>query len=300
MIEDQEKVERIQDQDESELDEKKEIEYPEENTEEEKIEEEIMEVTECEKEEPKDLPTPPKKESKKKPKHIMLIQFLLPWFIAALEFLVLYLVLDRNTFTTLSFWMTIYFFPPFGKETVIPLAIAGDSIESVLPISTPDMLVSIDPILIALAIASIDIIVGLFLLWNLDFAKKIPILGKWVKRMEAKGENILGRNRYIEAFTFIGVVLFVMFPFQGSGAVGASIVGKFVGLDEKKVWFAIIIGAITGCLLIAFAFETFRAIFMVNKIAALILLIVIFAVVIFFIIRKRKTTKIKTEQKSSE
>ncbi len=294
MIEDQKKKERMQNQDDSELDENKEITAPEENTEEETIEEEGPEETEKEKEKPNDLISPPKKESKKKPKHIVLVQFLLPWLIAALEFLVLYLFLDSNTFTTLSFWMTIYFFPPFGKETVIPLAIAGDSIESVLPISTPETMVSIDPILIALAVASIDIIVGLFLVWNLDFAKKIPILGKWIKKTEAKGETILNKNKYIEAFTFVGVVLFVMFPFQGSGAVGASIVGKFVGLEEKKVWLAIIIGAITGCLLIAFAFETFRVIFMENKIIGVILLIVLFAVVLFYIIRKRKTTGVKT------
>lgn len=274
--------------------ENEEIEDEEEDLEVEKTtkfkEKEEEEDEECE-------PEQPEKEPKKRSKKLVIIQFLLPWAIAAVEFLILYLVLDMNTFTTLSFWMTIYFFPPFGKETVIPLAIAGDSIESVLPISTPDTMVSIHPIMIALAIASIDIIVGLFLLWNLDFAKKIPILGKWIKKMEAKGETILEKNKYIEAFTFIGVVLFVMFPFQGSGAVGASIVGKFVGLEEKKVWFAIIIGAIGGCLLIAFAFETFRTIFMANRFVGALLLIIIFAIVIFFILRKRRNAACKVPEK---
>lgn len=227
----------------------------------------------------------------KKSKGIILAQFFIPWLIALCEISLLYLFLDGKTFVTLGFWMTVYFFPPFGKETVIPFGMSGEEISAAVPFFDPETLVALDPLLIALAIASIDIIVGLFLVWNFDFAKKIPLLGKYITKLESKGGDILAKNKYIEALSFVGVTFFVIVPFQGSGAVGASIIGRIIGMNPYKVWFAIIIGAISGCLLIAYAFSAFKAVFMRNMIIGLILLIAIFCVVIFYIFRKRKNTK---------
>ena len=204
-------------------------------------------------------------DAEKKSRGIMLVQFFLPWVIALSEISLLWAILDEKVFQTLGFWMTIYFFPPLGKESVIPAAIGLSSVPGM-----PDWLLSIDPLLIALAIASIDIIVGLFLVWNFDFAKKIPILGKFICKLESKGGDVLSKNKYIEALSFVGVTFFVIVPFQGSGAVGASIIGRTIGMNPYKVWFAIILGAISGCLLIAFAFNTFKAIFIQNMIVGLI------------------------------
>ncbi len=219
----------------------------------------------------------------RKSRGIMIIQFFLPWVIALCEALLLWVFLDDKTFRTLGFWMTIYFFPPLGKESVIPAAIGLAEIPQM-----PDWIVSIDPLLIALAIASIDIIVGLFLVWNFDFAKKIPVLGKFIIRLESKGGDLLSKNKYIRALSFVGVTLFVIVPFQGSGAVGASIIGRTIGMNPYKVWFAIIIGAVSGCLLIAYAFNTFKAIFYENWIAGVIILIAVIIVVAVYLIRKRK------------
>jgi uncharacterized membrane protein len=219
----------------------------------------------------------------KKSRGIMLAQFFIPWGIALTEISMLFLFLDWDTFRTLGFWMTIYFFPPLGKESVIPAAIGLSEISGM-----PDWLVSIDPLLIALAIASIDIIVGLFLIWNFDFAKKIPILGKFIMKLESRGGALLAKNKYIETLSFIGVTLFVIVPFQGSGAVGASIIGRMIGMNPYKVWAAIILGAVSGCLMIAFAFSTFKTIFKANWIIGLVLLIVIIVITVAYLIRRRR------------
>ena len=227
----------------------------------------------------------------KKSRGIMLIQFFLPWGIALTEIALLFLFLDRQTFVNLGFWMTVYFFPPFGKETVIPLGMSGEGFPESVPFFNPDTFISLDPLLIALAIASIDIIVGLFLVWNFDFAKKIPFLGIFIIKLESKGGALLKRNRYIETLSFIGVTLFVIVPFQGSGAVGASIIGRMIGMNPYKVWAAIIVGAVSGCLMIAYAFSSFKAIFQANWIVGLVLLIVIIAITVAYLIKRRRCAK---------
>ena len=228
----------------------------------------------------------------KKSRGIMLAQVFIPWGIALIEISLFWLFLSWNTFRTLGFWMTIYFFPPLGKESVIPAAIGLSGVSGM-----PDWLVSIDPLLIALAIASIDIIVGLFLIWNFDFAKKIPILGKFIIKTESKGHNLLSKNKYIEALSFVGVTLFVIVPFQGSGAVGASIIGRMIGMNPYKVWAAIILGAVSGCLMIAYAFSAFKAIFKANWIAGLILLVIVIAVVAVYLIRRRRCAQSDIDMK---
>ena len=224
----------------------------------------------------------------KKNKGIILIQFFLPFGIAFLVIGLLWLILPSERMLTLGFWMLIYFFPPFGKESVIPLAIAGNKLDEAVPFDYPEMFVPLEPWLIALAIAFLDIIVGLFLIWNFDFIKKIPLMGKWITKLERKGGNILKENKYIEALSFMGVVLFVMFPFQGSGGVGASIVGRSIGMNPYKVWGAIIIGAISGTLLIAYAADSFFKVFMENRILGMLFLAIIITLVAVIILRKRK------------
>ena len=227
----------------------------------------------------------------KKSRGIILAQFFVPWLIALVVIACLYVFLPIDTFATLGFWMLVYFFPPFGKESVIPLAIAGDRLEGTVPFEYPDIFVPIDPWLIALAVAFLDIIAGLFLVWNFDFTKKIPILGRWIRKLESKGTTILEENRYIEALSFVGVVLFVMFPFQGSGGVGASIVGRAIGMNPYKVWVAIIIGAISGCFLIAYAADTFFSVFLENRILGVLILVVIVVLAVVLILRKRRRSE---------
>ncbi|UCE38368.1 MAG: small multi-drug export protein [Thermoplasmata archaeon] len=227
-------------------------------------------------------------EPAKKSKGVILAQFFVPWGIALLVIACLFVFLSTDKFATLGFWMLVYFFPPFGKESVIPLAIAGDRLEGAVPFEYPEGFVAIEPWLIALAVAFLDIIVGLFLIWNFDFVEKIPLMGKYIAKLEKKGSTILKENKFIRALSFVGVVLFVMFPFQGSGGVGASIVGRAIGMNPYKVWGAIIIGALSGCFLIAYAADSFFAVFLQNPIIGILILVVIVVVAAFMILRKRK------------
>ncbi len=150
-------------------------------------------------------------------------------------FAFMFLSMSQRDFLILSQLMLVYFVPPFGKGTVIPGGIA----------------VGIDPWALAVATAFVDIAVGVFLTWNFDLAKKIPFIGSGITRVQRKGEDMLGSLPWLERASFIGIVVFVMFPFQGSGAVGGTILGRAIGLSPNKNLAAVTIGAVSGSFLLS-------------------------------------------------
>ncbi len=239
---------------------------------------------------------------KVKSRGILLWQFFLPFILATVLIGVLFLTRPENQFYTIVFWMVIYFVPPMGKETVIPFAIAGDKAAGALPFDYPAGFVPIEPWMIASVIAFMDILVGIFLVWNFDIAKKIPLLGKYICKIEGKGSKMLSKSKSLETLSFIGIVLFVMFPFQGSGGVGASIVGRAIGMNPYKVLAGIVVGSIVGCFLIAYAFESFMAVFMKNSLAGIILLVLVLAIVVSLLLirRKNNATADQTEQAQAQ
>ncbi|MCK5258268.1 MAG: small multi-drug export protein [Thermoplasmatales archaeon] len=202
---------------------------------------------------------------------IRLVKFFVPFIIGFGVIGTIGLIIEENL--RIKYWplVTGYFFPPLGKETIIPSGV----------------LVGIDPILMALSIAFVDIIVALFLIWNYNLAKKIPIIGKFMIKVEEKGKNVEEKYGWIKPLRFIGIMLFVMIPFQGSGGMVGSIVGRLVGMKPWNTFFAISIGAVIGCLLIAMFSQAFLIFAEINTTLALILVGIIATVIIAYVVIKR-------------
>jgi uncharacterized membrane protein len=178
--------------------------------------------------------------------------------------------------------VSAYFFPPLGKESVIPIGIG----------------LGFHPLIMALTIAFVDIIVALFLVWNFDFAKKIPFVGGFIDKIEKIGENSSNKYGWIKPLRFIGIVLFVMVPFQGSGGLVGSIVGRLIGMNPKNTFFAITTGAIIGCCLIAYFTDTILELFNTNFMQALLIVIILLIVgFMIFVYRKTKNNNNKKNQK---
>jgi uncharacterized membrane protein len=186
--------------------------------------------------------------------------------------------------------LVAYFFPPFGKETVIPLGIGILKKGLTVPFLNLNVEpVSINPISMALAVAYIDIIVALFLVWNYDLAKKIPFIGSFMVKVEDKGKNFEQKYRWVKPLRFTGVILFVMVPFQGSGGLVGSIVGRLIGMKPRDTFLAITIGAVIGCLLIAAFAQAFLVFAEINTMLTVILVAIIAAVIIlYFVVKRRK------------
>jgi lipopolysaccharide export LptBFGC system permease protein LptF len=192
-------------------------------------------------------------------KKMIILKFFAAPILVLSGVVVLFIILEYEVFIRVGSLMIAYFFPPLGKEAVIPIGVAA----------------GVHPIVIALSIGFVDIFVALFLVWNYDFAKLIPFLGPWMEKVEKKGGKAFTERPWLENIAFIGLILFVMFPFQGSGGLATSIIGRIIGMNKIKVFIAICIGAIVGCLLIAYFADMFIGFFKNNLYQGLAILIAI-------------------------
>ena len=222
---------------------------------------------------------------------IRVIKFFLPFIIAGLGILLLYFIVDPSCSGKLFLLMFAYFIPPLGKESVIPIGVTGG--ELTIPFFSETVVVPrIDPLLMALTIAFVDIVVALFLVWNYDLAKKIPLIGRFMNKIESIGRSSSEKYSWVKPLRFIGIVLFVMVPFQGSGGLVGSILGRLIGMKPWNTFFAISIGSIVGCLLIAYFAEAVLSVFVKNFLLGL-LVVIILAVIIIMVFIYKKNKKLK-------
>jgi len=177
----------------------------------------------------------------------------------------------------IKFWplITAYFFPPLGKESVIPTGVG----------------LGINPLVMALSIAFVDIIVALFILWNYNLAKKIPLIGKFMVKIEDIGKSSSDKYSWIKPLRFIGIVLFVIVPFQGSGGLVGSILGRLFGMKPWNTFFAITIGAIIGTMIIAYFSEAILSVFIQNFLLGALIVIILAVIGIMILIYRRNKKK---------
>jgi uncharacterized membrane protein len=136
-----------------------------------------------------------------------------------------------------------YMIPPAGKETVIPAAVAA----------------GFSPFLVATYIAGIDMTVGWLMAWNWDLIRGIPVLGAIVERLMERGQAWMEEQPIVDRSAFLGLILFVFFPMQGSGAVAGITLGRLIGMPAQRAWLAIMIGALTASFAWAYAAGAIRA-----------------------------------------
>jgi len=220
------------------------------------------------------------------PSLLRVTKFFLPFIIAVLGVLIIRFFMETESATKLLILMAIYFVPPLGKESIIPIGVAGGEIT--IPFYNTTMSVpAIDPLVMALSIAFVDIMVALFLLWNYDLAKKIPLIGRFMIKVEAIGKTSSAKYNWIKPLRFIGVVLFVMVPFQGSGGLVGSIIGRLIGMKPRNTFFAITIGALSGCLLIAYFADAIRSVFIQNFLIGILIVIILIIIGIMVLVYRR-------------
>ena len=223
---------------------------------------------------------------------IALAKFFIPFLVAFIGIFILYLVTEKGSFGKLFLLMMIYFVPPLGKETIIPIGVGGGK----LPIPFTDNIATIptiNPIVMAISIAFVDIVVALFLVWNYDLAKKIPLIGNFMEKVEKIGKSSSDKYAWIKPLRFFGIILFVMVPFQGSGGLVGSILGRLIGMKPVNTFLAISIGTITGCTLIAYFSDAIISLFQTNILQGLlvIILVIIVGIIIWFSRKNKNNIK---------
>jgi len=168
--------------------------------------------------------------------------FLLPFGIAALYIISLFYIIPLLSipsfmFATIFGAMLAYLFGPFGTEIVIPATIllvqenGGGLIGAVLTI---------------ISIILVDVFCALFLLWNFDLAEKAPLLGRFIGRTKEVCSRTIQEKRWGEKATLIALATYVALPFQMSGGVVGSILGRVMGMNKYKVFAAVCLGSVLG------------------------------------------------------
>ncbi len=203
------------------------------------------------------------------------LKFIIPVIVGLVVIGTVGFLMDETLRLTYFPLITAYFFPPLGKESVIPTGV----------------LAGINPLVIALSIAFVDIIVALFLVWNYDLAKKIPFIGNFMEKVENIGKSSSKKYSWIKPLRFIGIVLFVMVPFQGSGGLVGSILGRLIGMKPMNTVLAISIGSITGCLLIAYFANAILNVVVKNFLYGLLIIVVIIIIGIMVYAYRKKRMK---------
>ncbi len=172
-----------------------------------------------------------------------IFQFVFPWL--------LWIVVGAITVILLTAWMgwgigkellniwIFYTLPPAGKETLIPTAVSKGVPGYFAGFST----------------SIIDICFSLFLIWNYDWVKKLPVLGPALSKTERKGKEKVKRTRWFGRATFLLTTFVVFVPFSGSGGVGGTVFGRIVGLGPYRVLAAVFIGSFIGSTGFAFLSE---------------------------------------------
>lgn len=210
-----------------------------------------------------------------------------PIALALFGLLLLYIIVPVEQIMKLYFLMFIYFIPPMGKESIIPLGVLGGELTH--PLSGELWNIpSIDPLTIALSIAFVDICVAIFIALNYDLAKGIPAVGSFMKKIEKINKRKDKNYTWLHPLRFFGIVLFVIIPFQGSGGLVGSIVGRFIGLSAVETVAAISIGAVSGCLLIAYFSHTLFSLLSSHLEMVLLILFSLIICGLYFYIKNSK------------
>jgi len=215
--------------------------------------------------------------------HMMiLLRFFLPFILGIAYLGGLYISMPYSEFLTLGGLMFIYFIPPAGKESVIPLGIA----------------MGVPWWLIGFSVALMDILSSLFMVLNFDLALKIPVLGdRYMKSFMEAGEGFFEKHKYIERLSAIGLAIFVMIPMQGTGGVSTPIVGRMIGIPPLKVMLAVITGSLLGCTIIALGTEYIKDIFVADFTTGILVIIIIAVVVITgYLIYRKHDTKLRSKK----
>jgi uncharacterized membrane protein len=205
---------------------------------------------------------------------------IIPFFLGFLLILSFSLLYEPTRFIQIFGLIIIYFIPPAGKGTIIPAGIAlGFPWE-----------------VICFAVIFIDAISCLFMLWNFDLICKIPYIGRWIYYIVQIGNDYLSHHHWIEKFCFLGLTTFVFLPLQGSGAVGGSILGRMLGMDPVRIFFAILFGSTIHSVAIGLSMYAISEYFDLNLwylVIPILLLVLLSSTLslVYYLVRKKTTSE---------
>ena len=205
------------------------------------------------------------------------LRLLIPPLLAIIFFILCFLILSRDRMLILGGLMIAYFIPPSGKESLIPIGIG----------------LGIPWWLMALTLTLLDVITSLFMIMNFALMIRVPRLGPWIEKTTAMGREFMEERPWMARWRIPGVAFFVMLPLQGTGGVGATVVGLMAGLTPGEILIAVAIGAAIESLAFALGSELIWRLILENLVLGLTVALAAIAgtILLMVFLRRRFTRK---------
>ena len=129
-----------------------------------------------------------------------------------------------------------------------------------------------------LTVLILDVVGALFMAWNFQHLFMVPRIGPFMQRLISDVEAMIAEKPWMERFTALTLLLYVMLPIQGAGSLMGSAIGRLIGIDPWKVFWIMVFGSVIGSFGMAFGSDSLR-IFLIGNIAAgtTIILIMLFS-----------------------
>jgi len=157
-----------------------------------------------------------------------------------LYFILIHKLLDQKTWKWFYSLSTAYFLPPAGKESVISIG---------LSVGIPDYIWGV-------SIFIFDVMVCTMVLTNWWVVEVVihnsKFFNKWYLRIQSKIMK-MSKRKYGKLLPAVLLLLMIV-PFQGSGAIVTSIIGSSLGLKNKLIFAIVAIGSIASIILIMFTY----------------------------------------------
>jgi len=209
------------------------------------------------------------------------IRLLVPPLLVVIFFILTFLVLSGNQIPILGGLMLAYFIPPSGKESIIPIGIG----------------LGIPWWLMALTLTLLDVITALFMLLNFTLMLRVPRLGPWIEKTTASSREFMAEHPWLNRWRIPGLALFVMLPLQGTGGVGATVIGLMVGLTPTEILVAVAMGATVESLAFAVGWGLVRELMLANFVLGIVVAVaVIIGTILLIILIQRRFTRDKETQ----
>lgn len=131
---------------------------------------------------------------------------------------------------------TLFIVPPFGTATIVPWGMSD----------------GFSGLTMAFTVAMVDFVISMWIVWWFVALKKIPYVGKVFSWTEKKAGEKIEANPKWKRGTWWVIFTVLLVPFQGSGGMNMSVVGKLIGLRADTVISAVVAGSLTIALIVAF------------------------------------------------
>lgn len=178
-------------------------------------------------------------------------------------------------YLTLFGLFVAYLIPPFGKESIIPIA---------LGLGYPIWLICFGIILM-------DMMSSILIALNFDLLEKIPFVGDLIRRFMDGANSIRKKKPWIEQLSHLGLLIFMYIPSQGSGATNTTILGRLFGMRVRTVFWIVTVGSILSTLSVAFGTAAVIELWRINPWLAVLAVLVIAAVIVAVVFVWRRYTK---------